>query len=122
AYQTSGNIAVFDDDAVRFTDFARDFNRLFHIDAAATERIEQHIQEFLTNKQPGQVDSPEVQRIKALIRRGEARAAGRYCGVPYERLHFLDLPFYETGRVRKKPLGEEDIRIVADLLEQIRPH
>src|SRR4029079_18890970 len=65
AYQTSGNIAVFDDDAVRFADFARDFNRLFNIDAATpektTEKIDRHIQEFLTNKQPGQVDSPEVQ-------------------------------------------------------------
>ena len=122
AYQTSGNIAVFDDDAVRFADFARDFNRLFNIDAATTEKIDGHIQEFLTHKQPGQVDSSEVQRIKGLIRRGEARAAGRSCGVPYERLHFLDLPFYETGRVRKKPMGEDDIRIVMDVLESVRPH
>ena len=68
------------------------------------------------------MDTPEVQQIKGLIRRGEARAAGRDCGVPYENLHFLDLPFYETGTVRKKPLGEEDVRIVAELLEKIRPH
>ena len=80
------------------------------------------MEQFLRHKQPGQVDSPEVQQIKALIRRGEARAAARVCGVPNEKLHFLDMPFYETGRVRKKPLGEDDIRIIVDLLREIAPH
>jgi glucosamine-6-phosphate deaminase len=127
AYQTSGNIAVFDHDALRFADFVSDFNRLFGIVAPGSApgqvtRWERHIEEFLRNKKPGQVDSPEVQQIKGLIRRGEARAAGRDCGVPYDNLHFLDLPFYETGAVRKKPLGEEDVRIVAGLLEKVRPH
>jgi len=122
AYQTSGNIAVFDADAIRFTDFARDFNRMFSIDAVQTEKIEQHINEFLKNKKPGQVDSPEIQRIKGLIRRGEARAAGRSCGIPYEQLHFMDMPFYETGRVRKKPLGDDDIRITMELLDKVQPH
>jgi len=121
AYQSSGNIAVFDDDAIRFADFAVEFNRLFGIDVRRTQQLEDHIETFLKNKKPGQVDSDEVQQLKGLIRRGEARAAGRFCGVPTERLHFLDLPFYETGRVRKKPLGEEDIRIVADLLQQVKP-
>jgi glucosamine-6-phosphate deaminase len=127
AYQTSGNIAVFDHDALRFADFVSDFNRLFGIvtsgsTPAQVTRWERHIEEFLRNKKPGQVDSPEVQQIKGLIRRGEARAAGRDCGVPYENLHFLDLPFYDTGAIRKKPLGEEDVRIVAQLLEKVRPH
>ena len=103
--------------------FRRRFNRLFGLgadagrpDRSGTSRSSSR------NKKPGQVDSPEVQQIKTLIRRGEARAAGRDCGVPVENLHFLDMPFYETGKVRKKPLGEEDIRIVAELLEKIRPH
>jgi glucosamine-6-phosphate deaminase len=122
AYQTSGNIAVFDADAIRFADFAADFNKIFNIAGDDAARVEQHIEEFLRNKKPGQVDSPEVQRIKTLIRRGEARAAGRSCGIPEARLHFLDLPFYETGRVKKKPLGEDDIRIVQQLLEKIQPH
>lgn len=122
AYQTSGNIAVFDEDAIRFADFATDFNAMFGIDKQRSADIEQHIDDFLKNKQPGQVDSPEIQKVKGLIRRGEARAAGRYCGIPYERLHFMDMPFYETGRVRKKPLGEEDIQITVDLLEKIKPH
>jgi len=122
AYQTSGNIAVFDADAIRFADFARDFNRIFGIAAHEVEAIERHIEEFLKNKKPGQVDSPEVQQIKTLIRRGEARAAGRHVGVPLANLHFLDMPFYETGKVVKKPLSEADIRILTDLLEKIRPH
>ena len=100
----------------------RGFNALFGIAAQAAAGIENHIQEFLKNKKPGQVDSEEVQHIKGLIRRGEARAAGRYCNIPEANLHFLDMPFYETGRVRKKPLSEEDIRLIVDLLEKTQPH
>ncbi len=122
AYQVSGNIAVFDDDAIRFADFAAEFNKLFGIDDAKTRSVEGHIEQFLKNKQPGQVDSPEVQLLKGVIRRGEARAAGRYCGVPEDNLHFLDMPFYETGTVRKKPLAEADIQIILELLEQVKPH
>ncbi len=122
AYQVSGSIAVFDEDAVRFTDFASDFNRAFGIDQKQTDAIEDHIEKFIKNKQPGQVDSPETQKIKALIRRGEARAAGRACGVPYDNLHFLDMPFYETGTVRKKPIGDEDVKIIVDLLNKLQPH
>ena len=122
AYQTSGNIAVFDADAIRFADFAADYNRLFGIGAEQAAKVENHIEEFLRHKKPGQVDSPEVQQIKGIIRRGEARAAGRSSGIPVERLHFMDLPFYETGRVKKKPLGEEDVRITVALLEKLKPH
>ncbi|MCA9258608.1 MAG: glucosamine-6-phosphate deaminase [Planctomycetales bacterium] len=122
AYQTSGNIAVFDDDAVRFMDFVAEFNRHFEIDPARTGEFEAHIDEFVKKKQPGQVDSHEVQTIKAMIRRGEARAATRSCGIPESQLHFLDMPFYETGRVRKKPLGEDDINITVELLRRLEPH
>ncbi len=122
AYQTSGNIAVFDTDAIRFSEFAADFCREFE---AATDRInelESHVDQFLKHKKPGQVDSDIVQRIKGLIRRGEAREGAKCCGVPAEKLHYLDLPFYETGRVKKRPLGEDDIRIVVDLLREVEPH
>jgi glucosamine-6-phosphate deaminase len=122
AYQTSGNIAVFDADAVRFAEFATEFNRIFKLDPVQAGKIEAHIEEFLKNKHPGQVDSDEVQKIKATIRRGEARAAARSCGVLMDNLHVLDMPFYETGKVRKRPLCEEDIRMIQDLLRQIRPH
>lgn len=122
AYQVSGNIAVFDEDAIRFADFAAEFNRMSGIDEKKTTAFESHIEAFVKNKEPGQVDSPEVQQLKGLIRRGEARAAGRSCGVPMDQLHFMDMPFYETGKVRKKPLGEEDIQITMDLLDKIKPH
>ncbi len=122
AYQTSGNIAVFDADAIRFADFAAEYAQLFGLAPDAAARMESHVEEFLRRKKPGQVDSPEVQQIKGLIRRGEAKAAGRDCGIPVERLHFMDLPFYETGTVKKKPAGEEDVRLTVDLLRKIKPH
>ncbi len=122
AYQTSGNIAVFDAEALRFLDFASDFAATFGFDGARVAKMEHEIARLLRAKRPGEVDAIEVQKLKGLIRRGEAKAAGIYSGVLEERLHFLDLPFYETGRVRKKPLGTEDIRLTADLLRSIRPH
>jgi glucosamine-6-phosphate deaminase len=122
AYQTSGNLAVFDADAIRFAEFALDFSRIFSINPEEAARIERHIEDQLRRKRPGQIDSPEVRRIKTLIRRGEARAAARVCGIPVERLHFLDLPFYETGTVRKHLPGDADVALLMALLEQIAPH
>ncbi len=122
AYQTSGNIAVFDDDAIRFADFVRDFNIQFGLSKADGERFYKKVVQSIKKKGPGQVDSPEILKIKGLIRRGEAKAGGRYVGLPDEQMHFLDMPFYETGAVKKKPLGEEDIKIIMDLLEELKPH
>ncbi len=122
AYQTSGNIAVFDEDAIRFAEFAAELCAEFGISTSQVTELEEHVEEYLKNKQPGQPDSTEIQKLKAIIRRGEARSGARVCGIPPERLHFLDLPFYETGRVRKKPLSDEDIRILVDLLRDIQPH
>ena len=121
AYQTSGNIAVFDDDVVRFADFVSDFHMNDEV-GEATKKFYASIKEQIANKKPGQVDSPEIQRIKGLIRRGEAKAGCRYVGISDDHAHFLDMPFYETGLVKKKPLGEEDIQIIIDLLEKIQPH
>lgn len=122
AYQTSGNIAVFDHDAIRFADFAADFNRLFGIGAELTAKIEARISEVLKQKAPGQPDHPDVQAIKTIIRRGEAKAGALVAGVPDARCHFLDMPFYETGVVKKKPISDADVKIVVDLLRKIRPH
>jgi glucosamine-6-phosphate deaminase len=122
AYQTSGNIAVFDDDVIRFADFVNDFHNDFDMKQEVTENLYQSIQEKIAKKEPGQVDSPEIQKIKGLIRRGEAKAGARYVGIPDEQMHFLDMPFYETGLVKKKPIGEEDIKIIVDLLQEIKPH
>ena len=122
AYQTSGNIAVFDNDAIRFAEFAADYCRQFGASSPRIDELESHVEQFLKNKQPGQVDSEIIQGIKGLIRRGEAREGARCCGVLDERLHFLDLPFYETGTVKKRPLGSRDIEIVTNLLREIEPH
>lgn len=122
AYQTSGNIAVFDDEAIRFAEFVRDYNELFHISQTEASFIFNETVKFLQNKEPGQVDSPQVQKIKGLIRRGEAKASCRYVGIPDENAHFLDMPFYETGRIKKNPLSEADIKLIVDLLQTIKPH
>lgn len=122
AYQTSGNIAVFDDDALRFADFVRDFNEAFGLKKSDGEKFYKKILASIKGKKPGEVDSTEVLTIKGLIRRGEAKAGCRYTGIPDSQAHFLDMPFYETGKVKKKPLSEKDIQIIVDLLEKIKPH
>ncbi|HTJ50784.1 MAG TPA: glucosamine-6-phosphate deaminase [Cyclobacteriaceae bacterium] len=122
AYQTSGNIAVFDDDAIRFADFVRDFNDQFGLSKTDGEKFYKKVVQSLTKKGPGQIDSPEVLKIKGLIRRGEAKAGGRYVGIPDEQMHFLDMPFYETGAVKKKPIGEEDVKVIMDILRKVKPH
>lgn len=122
AYQTSGNIAVHDYDALRYAEFVLEFGQVNQsMPEEEVKRFKKIIQ-FLHRKNDSSEDIPEVRSIKGLIRRGEARAGARFTGIPDERIHFLDMPFYETGRTRKKPLGEEDIRIVMDLIERVKPH
>lgn len=122
AYQTSGNIAVFDDDAIRFADFVRDFNEHFGLSKVDGEKFFKKVVDSIERKDPGQIDGAEILAIKGLIRRGEAKAGGRYVGIPDEQMHFLDMPFYETGAVKKKPLSEEDIKITMDIIEKVKPH
>ncbi|GHB88447.1 glucosamine-6-phosphate deaminase [Persicitalea jodogahamensis] len=123
AYQTSGNIAVADDEALRFIDFVVDFNKRFSIENTnITNKIFHDAKEFLKTKKDSEMDTPEVRHVKGLIRRGEAKATCRFVGVPDAQVHFLDLPFYESGTVQKKPLGEEDIVIIEDLIKEIKPH
>ena len=122
AYQTSGNIAVFDDDVIRFVDFANDFHEIFGLTQEVTKSLFQTTREEVANKKPGQIDSKAVQKLKGLIRRGEAKAGCRYVGIPDSNMHFLDMPFYETGLVKKKPIGEADIQIIVDILQKVKPH
>jgi len=116
-YQTSGNIAVTDDEALKFAEVCSDFigKTDCNIDFPA-------IIDFINNKKENQIDSLEVLKLKRLIRRRESYAATRYIGLKDENTHFLDLPFYETGRVQKNPLGREDITIVKDIIAKIKPH
>ncbi|MBO6586932.1 MAG: glucosamine-6-phosphate deaminase [Gracilimonas sp.] len=122
AYQTSGNIAVFDDEAIRFADFVTDYHESFGLENEESAELFEEVRASIKNKKPGEVDSDEVKTIKGMIRRGEAKAACRYVGIPDENMHFLDLPFYETGKVRKKPIGPEDIEITKNIIQQVKPH
>ncbi|MFI0429372.1 glucosamine-6-phosphate deaminase [Mariniflexile sp. HMF6888] len=121
-YQTSGNIAVADDEALRFASFVCDYNEKFDIENKEAMGIYKKAMEFLRNKKSSEIDIPEVRYIKGLIRKGEAESTCHYIGVPDDQIHFMELPFYETGTIEKRPLGEEDIRITMDLIEKIKPH
>ncbi|MFV0565133.1 MAG: glucosamine-6-phosphate deaminase [Flavobacteriaceae bacterium] len=121
-YQTSGNIAVADDEALRFAHFVVDYNEKFGIESKEAQAIYKRAVEFLKNKKSSEIDIPEVRYIKGIIRKGEARATCHYVGLPDSQIHFMEMPFYETGAIEKKPLGEADIQITMDLIEKIKPH
>jgi glucosamine-6-phosphate deaminase len=122
AYQTSGNIAVTDEFVTRFLDFAVGFEEIAGIDTRKSGKILNDARRFLSRKKSNQVDTPKIRAIKGLIRRCEAKAACRYVGLGEDQIHFLDLPFYETGTVEKKPMGEKDIKITIEILRKIKPH
>ena len=122
AYQTTGNIAVADDEALRFAEFVVDFNEKFESPNAKANRIYKEAIKFLKNKPDSEIDIQSVREIKGIIRKGEAKNTCRFVGIKKENAHFLEMPFYETGTIRKKPIGEEDIKIVMDLIEEIQPH
>ena len=123
AYETSGNIAVGDEEVVRFMHFINGFNQLF-----ANEQDEvikskyKEIKEFLKKKKEGDIDSQDIRTIKGLIRRGEARTASTFNQIPLDHVHFLDLPFYESGKIEKLPMGEADVNIVRELITKVKPH
>lgn len=122
AYQTSGNIAVHDHDALRYAELMREYaQHQGFVDEAPIKNYDKVIN-FLRKKTARDVDIDEVRIIKGLIRRGEARAGARFSGLKDDHIHFLDMPFYETGHTRKKSLGEEDIQLISNLLETIKPH
>ena len=121
-YQTSGNIAVTDEFVTRFLDFAVGFEDLFGIDNKKSQEILTNARAYLANKKSDHIDTAEIRAIKGLIRRCEAKATCRYVGLKDENHHFLDLPFYETGAIEKKPMSELDIKITMDYLNKLQPH
>ncbi|HEX4141913.1 MAG TPA: glucosamine-6-phosphate deaminase [Pirellulales bacterium] len=121
AYMTSGNIAVFDHDARRVADLVTEYNRMFGVDTDKSHEIETAVARSLQHKIPGQSDTPEVLAIKSLIRWSEAKSAALVAGCKEENLHFLDLPFYRTGTIAKKPITEEDVRIISELIGRLNP-
>jgi glucosamine-6-phosphate deaminase len=122
AYQTSGNIAVADDEAFRFIEFVKDYSNKFALENENGKRLFNEAIDFLKHKQHGQKDIALLRDVKGLVRQGEARNTCRFVGIPEENIHFLNMPFYETGLVEKMPLGNEDYSIVIDLIKQTKPH
>ena len=121
-YQTSGNIAVSDEFVMRQIDFAVEFDNSFTIDKSRAAMIWRDALDFIKLKKPHQKDTPEIRSIKGMIRRTEARATCRYVGVKDENIHFMNLPFYETGLIEKNPPSEVDVQIHMDLIRKVKPH
>ena len=123
AYETSGNIAVGDEEVTRFMHFINGFNQLFgnDEDLIIKDKYKQ-IKQFLKQKKKDDLDTKDILTIKGLIRRGEARTACTYNKIPLKQVHFLDLPFYESGKIEKLPMSEADVTIVRNLLKEIKPH
>jgi glucosamine-6-phosphate deaminase len=123
AYQTSGNIAVGDEEVIRYTSVLRSMLKKFDPDNTKMLQKYDEIRKFLLkDKKKDDMDTADILFIKGRIRREEARSADRYVGLSEENVHFLDLPFYETGTVKKNPISEKDVNIVKDFIETIKPH
>lgn len=123
AYETSGNIAVGDEEVTRFMHFINGFNQIF--DENKDEVIKKkykEIKKYLAEKKEGDIDSADIRTIKGLIRRGEARTACTFNQISLDHVHFLDLPFYESGKIEKLPMTEADVKIVRDLIAKVKPH
>ena len=116
AYQTSGNIAVSDHDALKFLEVSKDVNEL-----DKKNDVKSLIKE-LKSKKIDQIDSKQIRKLKGLIRKSEAIAATRYIGIPDKNTHFMNLPFYETGRIQKNLASKKDIEKTASLIKKIKPH
>ncbi|SFO42534.1 glucosamine-6-phosphate deaminase [Prevotella sp. tf2-5] len=123
AYETSGNIAVADEEVRLYMHFINGFNQLFANGSDEVIKIRyQEIMNYLKQKNEGDLDNPSILTVKGLIRRGEARNACRYNHIEKDHIHFLDLPFYESGKIEKLPVTEKDVRMVQELIAGIQPH
>jgi glucosamine-6-phosphate deaminase len=122
AYQTSGNTAVWDDEALRFMEFAIDFNESQNTEDGQLKQVYSNMREFIKQKQPNQIDTAEMRTVKGLIRKGEALAAARFAGLPDNNIHFMDLPFYDRSKSHKDNSYEADILQTIALLQEVKPH
>ena len=118
AYQTSGSTAVANTEALRFMEVA---GKMLSRKGQENGFFEDLISK-INNKKPNEKEDLDIWKLKGTIRRYESFGATRYFRIPDENVHFLDLPFYETQAVDKKPIGEEDIQIIEKLIREIKPH
>ena len=125
AYMTSGNIAVFDHEVRRHLEFLRRLTDGFPPDDAdRSGRLDliRAVETALAGKTPGDIDNDAVLRLKRIIREAEAVSGIETFGMSRDQAMFLNLPFYQTGNVRKDPVGDADVEIVLNVLESSRPH
>jgi glucosamine-6-phosphate deaminase len=123
AYQTSGNIAVGDEEVIRYISVLNSMRKKFNPENKGLLEKYDSIRHYLMHEKTREdIDTPDILFIKGRIRREEARSADRYVGLSQENVHFLDLPFYETGKIKKNPISEKDVTIVKDFIETIKPH
>lgn len=121
AIQTSGNNSVSDGEARRFVEFAEEFYE-YQSGEQAPQKVFNNVKDMLKDKAEGDKDALAVRKAKSLIRRGEALASMRFMGVDDANVHFLDLPFYETGTVKKLPAGKKDTARMVEMIQQVKPH
>jgi glucosamine-6-phosphate deaminase len=122
AYQTSGNNAVWDHDALRFVEFLMDFNKSQNLEITDLDGLYHDVVNFLKTKKPNQTDTDVIKTIKGLIRKGEAIAGARFVGLENNFIHFLNLQFYEMVKKQKNFNYEADIVQTKALLKSIKPH
>ncbi len=122
AYETSGNIAVGDEDMMRYFLMMDKISPMFNFNTPGYEKLSEEVRDFVAAKKSGDMDTKEIREIKTMIRQAEATIACNYIGVKPQNIHFLRLPFYETGTIKKGDLSEADIEIVKKLLEDVKPH
>lgn len=122
AYETSGNIAVLDDYIYQQMDIAASFTRLVGGDTKTMDAAFERVKQIIADRKPEDDEPAELLPFKGALRRAEARGADRYLGIPEDHVHFLNLPFYETGSVKKNPLGQADVDIIVKLLREVQPH
>lgn len=123
AYQTSGNIAVGDEEVIRYVAFLEDVRSKYDAgNEALKTKYAEILKYLLHDKKEGDIDTPDILFLKGRIRRQEATTACRYVGMDTKNTTFLDLPFYETGRVKKNPISEADVEIVKKYIESVKPH
>lgn len=121
AYQTSGNIAVFDHEVRRYLDFMRRTGADFQFGGEGLSSLLDEVEVFLAQRKPGEGDPESLLLLKRRIREVEALSAIETLGLRPDQARFLNLPFYQTGQVRKDPIGERDVAIILELLEETRP-
>ena len=114
AYQTSGNIAVSNDEALKYIEVISDI--------IEDPSVYNDLKEELLHKEKNTIDSLALRTLKGTIRKRESLAATRYVGIPDDQVHFLNLPFYESGKVQKNPPSQEDIDIINELISSVKPH